>query len=66
MISNKLNSNHTKPDLCDITLGYIINNCKERLKILENRKQTPSTLGRITEMQSMIVYLQQMMIDNIN
>ena len=57
--------NGTKPVLCDVTLDYIIKDCKERLSVLEQRKQTSATLGRITEMQCMIVHLQQMVIDNI-
>ncbi len=54
-----------KPDLCNVTLNYIIKDCKKRLAVLEERKQTISTLGRITEMQVFIVHLQQTVLDNI-
>lgn len=58
-------ANNTKLVLCDVTLNYIINDCKERLKVLEQRKQTAATLGRITEIQCLIVHLQKMVLDNI-
>ena len=58
--------NNTKPVLCDFTLNYIIKDCKIRLNVLEQRKQTTSTLGRITEMQVFIVHLQQMSLDSMS
>jgi len=59
------NGNKSKPLLCDVTLKYLINDCEERLKILKERKQTPITLGRINEIQCLIVHLQQFVLDNI-
>ena len=43
--------------LCKDTLGFLIKNFEERLSILEKRKETPITLGRISELQQVIVYL---------
>jgi hypothetical protein len=57
--------NKSKPLLCDVTLKYILKDFDERLKILESRKQTPITLGRINEIQLCICYFQQRLLDNI-
>ena len=57
------NKNDVK--LCDNTLKHIIEDCEERLTVLESRKQTPITLGRINEIQLCIVYLQQHRLKNI-
>ena len=57
--------NKTKPKLCDVTLKYLISECDERLEILKNRKQTPIPLGRINEIQCLIVHLQRFVLDNI-
>ena len=58
--------NNTKAVLCDFTLNHIIKDCKKRLAVLEQRKQTTSTLSRITEMQVFIVHLQQIALDNVS
>lgn len=52
-------------NLCNNTVKHILKDCEERLKVLEDRKQTPITLGRINEMQLLIVHLQQIILDNI-
>lgn len=52
-------------ELCDITLKYIIKDFEERLNILQSRKQTAITLGRINEIQQCIVYFQQHILKNI-
>ena len=54
-----------KPSLCDVTLRHILKDFEERLKILQERKQTPITLGRINETQLNILYFQQKVLDNI-
>lgn len=57
--------NKSKPLLCDVTLKHILKDFDERLKILEERKQTPITLGRINEIKLCICYFQQHLLDNI-
>ena len=54
-----------KTILCNVTLKRLISDCEERLKILQERKPTAITLGRINEMQLLIVHLQQFLINNI-
>ena len=54
-----------KPMLCDVTLRYILKDFEERLRILQERKQTSITLGRINEIQLSILYFQQKVLDNI-
>jgi hypothetical protein len=61
---NKENGNKSKQLLCGFTLNYLINYCKERLIMLEERKQTSITLGKINEMQFLILHLQQLVLDN--
>lgn len=57
--------NGAKPVLCNVTLNFILSDCKERLEILDKRKQTSITLGRINEIQLIVCYLQQKILDNI-
>jgi hypothetical protein len=64
-LNSAQSGNKSKPLLCDVTLKYLISNLEERLKILEESKETPITLGRINEMQCLIVHLQQFVLDNI-
>lgn len=47
------------------TLRCILKDFEERLKILEERKQTPITLGRINEIQLCIVYIQQKILNQL-
>lgn len=65
MPNEEQNGHFAKPILCDVTLKYLIKDCEERLKILEEQKQTAITLGRINEIKCLIVHLQQFILDNI-
>lgn len=56
--------NTSEKSYCGIIKSILID-FEERLKILEKRKQTPITLGRINEIQECILYLQQKIIKNI-
>ena len=39
---------------------------QERMKVLEGRKQTKITLGRISELQLIIVRVQQILLNSLN
>lgn len=58
-------TDNTKPVLCDVTLKLILSDCEKRLGELNERDQTSTTLGRVNEIQLMICYLQQKILQNI-
>lgn len=52
--------------LCKDTLRSIINDCNERMLVLENTKKTRITDGRISELQLCIIHLQDLFLKNLN